>query len=196
MTGEEVSKLYARLALQYEAVLGTLISKHLIFEDFVPGIRKDFYDTLNGDKLREFGRIREYDSIIRRYMREMASDESVLLAELTKQYSDAAPSYVIQSWMRSRNTMEFLRLWETEITAEIDNVACEELIQKAHTVSLTITPSLWIRETHAIGMHAKQGKGGGVKAYPEIAADFRLWLDPKTRLAMVRVDLKENQKSE
>ena len=45
MTEEEVSKLYARLALQYEAVLGTLISKHLIFEDFVPGIRKDFYDT-------------------------------------------------------------------------------------------------------------------------------------------------------
>lgn len=53
MTEEEVSKLYARLALQYEAVLGTLISKHLIFEDFILGIRKDFYDTLNEENLGE-----------------------------------------------------------------------------------------------------------------------------------------------
>ncbi len=59
MTEEEVSKLYARLALQYEAVLGTLISNHIIFEDFVPEIRKDFYDTLNEDKLREFRRIKK-----------------------------------------------------------------------------------------------------------------------------------------
>lgn len=72
------------------------------------------------------------------------------------------------------------------MNAEFDDAACEELIQKAHTTSLTITPSLWIRETHAIGMSVKQGKGGGVKACPEIAADFRLWLDPKTRLALVR----------
>lgn len=194
MTEEEVSKLYARLALQYEAVLGTLISKHLIFEDFVPGIRKDFYDTLNEDKLREFGRIKEYDSIIRRYMREMTSVESVSLTELARQYSDEAPGYVIQSWMRSRNTIEFLRLWENEMNAEFDDAACEELIQKAHTTSLTITPSLWIRETHAVGMFVKQGKGGGVKACPEIAADFHLWLDPKMRLAIVRTNLNGNPK--
>lgn len=49
-----------------------------------------------------------------------------------------------------------------------------------------ITPSLWIRRTHAVGMYVKQGKGGGVKAYPEIATDFHLWLDPKARLAIVR----------
>lgn len=93
MTEEEVSKLYARLALQYEAVLGTLISKHLICEDFVPGIRKDFYDTLNEDKLREFGRIKEYDSIIRRYMREMTSDESVSLTQSNTRMRLPATSY-------------------------------------------------------------------------------------------------------
>ncbi len=188
MTEEEVSKLYTRLALQYEAVLGTLISKHLIFEDFVPGIRKDFYDTLNEDKLREFGRISEYGSIIRRYMREMTSDEFVSLTELARQYSDESPGYAIQSWMRSRNTMEFLRLWENEMNTVFDDEACKELIKKAHTTSLTITPSLWIRETHAAGMFVKQGKGGGVKANPEIAADFHLWLDPKLRLGIVRFE--------
>lgn len=66
-----------------------------------------------------------------------------------------------------------------------DDSACAELIHQGHTTSLTITPSLWIRKTHAVGIHVKQGKGGGVSAYPEIAADFHLWLDPKERLAIL-----------
>lgn len=70
---------------------------------------------------------------------------------------------------------------------EFDDRACEELIHQAHTTLLTVTPSLWIRRPHAIGMHVKQGKGGGVNAYPEIAADFHLWLDPAERLALVRL---------
>jgi hypothetical protein len=69
---------------------------------------------------------------------------------------------------------------------EFDDGACEELIHQALTTSLTITPSLWIRRTHAVGMYVKQGKSGGVSAYPEIAADFQLWLDSKGRLVIVR----------
>ena len=53
-----------------------------------------------------------------------------------------------------------------DMNEEFDDRACEELIHQGHTTSLTITPSLWIRRTHAVGMHVKQGKGGGVRAYP------------------------------
>ena len=94
---------------------------------------------------------------------------------------------MIQSWMRSRNTLEFLRQWENDMNEGFDDSACEELIYQGHTTSLTITPSLWIRKTHAVGLHVKQGKGGGVSAYPEIAADFRLWLDPKERSAILKL---------
>ena len=73
------------------------------------------------------------------------------------------------------------------MNGEFDDRACEDLIHQAHTTSLTVTPSLWIRRTHAVGMRVKQGKGGGVRAYPEIAADFHLWLDPAERLALVRL---------
>ena len=68
-----------------------------------------------------------------------------------------------------------------------DDRACEDLIHQAHTTSLTVTPSLWIKRTHAVGMRVKQGKGGGVSAYTEIAADFRLWLNPAERLTLVRM---------
>ncbi len=65
-----------------------------------------------------------------------------------------------------------------------DDRVCEELVHQAHTTSLTATPSLWIRRTYAVGMRVKQGKGGGVSAYPKIAADFRLWLDATERLVL------------
>ena len=119
-------------------------------------------------------------------MRLMTCKDMLSLTELARQYSEESPGYVIQSWMRGRNTLEFLRQWENDMNEEFDDRACEELIHQVHTTSLTMTPSLWIRRTHAVGMRVKQGKGGGVSAYPEIAADFQLWLDPKARLEIIR----------
>lgn len=119
-------------------------------------------------------------------MRQLTCKDIVSLTELVRQYSEESPEYVIQSWMRSRNTLEFLRQCEDDVNEEFDDKACEELIHLGYTTSFTITPSLWIRRTHAVGMHVKQGKGGDVSAYPEIAADFQLWLDPKARLTIIR----------
>ena len=119
-------------------------------------------------------------------MRGMICGDMVSLTELARQYSEDSPRYVIQSWMRSRNTLEFLRQWENDMNEGFDDGACEELIHQAHTTSLTITPSLWIRRAHAVGMRVKQGKGGGVSASPEIATDFQLWLAPGERLILVR----------
>ena len=189
MTEEEIGELYTRLAFQYEAAIGQLLEKKIIDQDLVNRHRKSFYDSLDEEKLRTAQKIRGYTEIIRRYMRGMICEDMVSLTGLAKQYSEDPPGYVIQSWMRSRNTLEFLRQWENDMNEEFDDRACEELIHQGHTTSLTITPSLWIRKTHAVGMYVKQGKGGGVKAYPEIAADFHLWLDPKARLAIVRKHL-------
>ena len=191
MTEKELSELYTRLALQFDSVLGTLVSKNLVFPDFVPGIRKDFYDSLNEEKRKDFERISTYTEIIRRYIRENANNGSISLTQLAKEYSKESPGYVIQSWMRNRNTLEFLRQWEVVENPDFDDAACEELIRQAHSSSLTITPSLWVKKTHAIGMTVKQGKGGGVTAHSEIALDFHLWLDPTMRIAMVKTAVKE-----
>lgn len=118
-------------------------------------------------------------------MRGMICGDKVSLTELARRYSEDSPGYVIQSWMRSRNTLKILRQWENDINEGFDDGACEELIHQAHTTSLTVTPSLWIRRTHAVEMRVKQGKGGGVSASPEIATDFQLWLTPEERLILV-----------
>lgn len=186
MTEKELSELYMRLALQFDSVLGTLVSKNLVFPDFVPGIRKDFYDSLNEEKRKDFERISTYTEIIRRYIRENTNNGPISLTQLAKKYSEESPGYVIQSWMRSRNTLEFLRQWEMAENPAFDDTTCEELIRQARTSSLTITPSLWVKRTHAIGMTVKQGKGGGVTAHSEKALDFHLWLDPAMRVSMVK----------
>ncbi len=186
MTEKEISELYTRLAFQYESAIDALLAKRLIDTDLATAAKEKFYDSLNEEKLRTSKQIRDYHETIRLYMRQMTCNDMVSLTELSRQYSEEPPGYVIQSWMRSRNTLEFLRQWENDINEEFDDRACEELIHQGHTASLTITPSLWIRKTHAVGMHVKQGKGGGVSAYPEIAADFRLWLDPAERLTLLR----------
>lgn len=187
MTSEEISNLYICIAFQYESALNQLVDKGLVDKDLADKTRKSFYDSLDEEKLRTSQKIGNHTEIIRRYMRGMICEDMVSLTELARQYSEDSPGYVIQSWMWSRNTLEFLRQWEKDMNGEFDDRACAELIYQAHTTSLTVTSSLWIRKTHAVGMHVKQGKGGGVSAYPEIAADFHLWLDPAERLALVRL---------
>lgn len=187
MTLEELSNLYIRIAFQYESALNQLVDKGLVDKDLADTTRKTFYDSLDEEKLRTSQKIRSHTEIIRHYVRGMVCEDMLSLTELARQYSKDSPGYVIQSWMRSRNTLEFLRQWENDMNEEFDDRACEDLIHQAHTTSLTVTPSLWIRRTHAVGMRVKQGKGGGVSAYPEIAADFHLWLDPAERLVLVRL---------
>ena len=187
MTTEEISNLYIRIVFQYESALEQLVNKGLVDKDFTDKSRQTFYNALDEEKLRIDQKIRNHTEIIRRYMRGMICEDMVSLTEVARQYSKDSPGYIIQSWMRSRNTLEFLRQWENDMNGEFDDKACEELIHQAHTTSLTVTPSLWIKRTCAVGMRVKQGKGGGVSAYSEIAADFRLWLEPAERLVLVRM---------
>lgn len=178
---------YIRLAFQYESAIDALLSKGLVDVEAAIAAEERFYDALNEEKLQSTQKIRDCHETISLYMRQMAYSDMISLTELARQYSEGSPGYVIQSWMRSRNTLEFLRQWEKDINAEFDDLACEELIQEGHTTSLTIKPSLWVRRTHAVGIHVKQGKGGGVSASPEIVADFHLWLDPKVRLTIIGI---------
>jgi len=149
MTEKEAGELYTRLAFQYESSIDSLLARQIIDADLATTSRKKFYDSLNEEKLRTSKKIRDYRETMRLYTELMTCKNMVSLTELAKQYSEESPGYVIQSWMRSRNTLEFLRQWE------------EELIYQGHTTSLTIMPSLWIRKTHAVGLRVKQAKRGG-----------------------------------
>jgi len=129
MNEKEIRECYIRLAFQYESAIDALLLKGLIDTEAAVAAKERFYDALNEEKLQSTRKIRDYHETTSLYMRQMAYRDMISLTELARQYSEESPGYVIQSWMRSRNTLEFLRQWEKDMNAEFDDQACEELIQ-------------------------------------------------------------------
>ena len=128
MTEEVISNLYVRLAFQYESAIDALLTKGLIDTDLATTAKEKIYDSLDEEKVRTSKKIRDYHETISLYMRQMTCNDMVSLTELARQYAKDSPGYVIQSWMRSRNTLEFLRQWENDTNGGFGDDACVELI--------------------------------------------------------------------
>ena len=103
----------------------------------------------------------------------------ISLTDIAREKNSKSPGYLVQSWLRNSNTIEYLRLWEKRFK-------CETLIQTLRTSSVTLTPKIWISVTKAVGIESKAGKNGGTMAHPEIAEAFRAWLFPEVTLEMVK----------
>lgn len=121
------------------------------------------------------------------------NESYISLTELVRAHSDDAPGYVIQSWMRSGNTLAFLNLWEKENNPDYYEDGYKELIGKKKAASFTLTPKLWIEQTKAIGITSKQGKSGGTFAHPMIACEFASWLVPEFKMQLLKLSLTKGQ---
>jgi len=117
----------------------------------------------------------------------------VSLTEFARAHSNDAPGYIIQSWLRSGNTLAFLNLWETENNPDYRESGYKELLEKKKTASFTLTPKLWISQTNAIGILSKQGKSGGTFAHPMIACEFASWLVPEFKMLLLKLSLSRSQ---
>ena len=84
----------------------------------------------------------------------------VSLTHIARQKNFENPSCVIQSWLRDRNTIDVLYLWETENNPNFKKDNYENIINKLSNPSFTLTAKIWKEETGAIGIVSKQGNGG------------------------------------
>lgn len=117
-------------------------------------------------------------------------DESYIsLTEIARVHSEDVPGYVIQSWLRSGNTLAFLNLWEKEHNSDYGEAGYIELLEKKKAASFTLTPKLWINRTKAIGIVSKQGKSGGTFAHPMIACEFASWVAPEFKMLLLKLSL-------
>ena len=113
----------------------------------------------------------------------------ISLTEVARAHSEDAPGYVIQSWLRSGNTLAFLNLWEQENNPNYSETGYAELLKRKKTASFTLTPKLWIDQTKAIGIVSKQGKNGGTFAHPIIACEFASWIAPEFKMLLLKLSL-------
>lgn len=108
------------------------------------------------------------------------------ITEIAKQ-KDLNPSYVIQSWLRDKKTLELLCLFEKEHNLDFDLEKAKELIYKIKETSFTLILKIWIANTNAKGLISNQGKGGGTYAYNEITIDFITWVFPEKRYELMKM---------
>ena len=121
------------------------------------------------------------------HLRARNDTDYVSLTELAKRKNPSNPSYVIQSWLRDKNTIEFLRLWEKDNNPEFNNDEAEALVKRVSESSFTLTTKVWIAQTKAAGIVSKQGNNGGTLAHRDIAIDFIVWLFPEKRYELVKM---------
>lgn len=114
------------------------------------------------------------------------SDDYISLTEIARRFDAENPSCLIQSWMRGRNTVEFLAAWERNNNPKFNEAAFQKLVVDAKTPQFTLTPKKWIDLTNATGITSKQGKGGGAMAHPFIACDFEMWNDAEFRCEVLK----------
>lgn len=120
-------------------------------------------------------------------LRVIKENEFISLTEIAKRKNPNNPSYVIQSWLRDKNTIQFLSLWEKENNTEFNLEEYENISNKLSEPSFTVTAKVWITKTNAKGIISKQGNNGGTLAHHDIAIDFITWLFPEKRYELVKM---------
>ena len=114
-------------------------------------------------------------------------NEFISLTDIAKYRNSEDPRFTIQNWMRNRNTVEFLGLWEELHNPDFNRVQFETVKSEAGLNRFVMTPTRWIAEMNAIGMTSKSGRyGGGTYAHTDIAMSFATWISPEFQLYIMK----------
>ena len=101
-------------------------------------------------------------------------------------YRSEDPNSVIQNWLRNRNTIEFLGLWENLNNPDFKPLEFEGFKKESGLNGFTLSPKKWIESTNAIGIVSKSGRYGGTYAHSDIAFEFASWISPEFKLYIIK----------
>lgn len=108
----------------------------------------------------------------------------ISLTDMAKKFGD---DVLIYNWMRNRNTLEFIGIWEQIHNPAFKGIEFETFRNQAGLNRFSLTPRKWIEATGAIGFQSKAGRyGGGTYAHKDIAFEFGSWLSPEFKLYLIK----------
>lgn len=126
-------------------------------------------------------------------------DDYISLTDIARYRDEENPRFIIQNWMRTRSTVEYLGLWESFNNEKFKRVEFEAFKNEAGSNSFVLTPQKWIAATNAIGIISKSGRYGGTYAHKDIAFEFASWISPEFKLYVIqdyqRLKTDENHRS-
>jgi hypothetical protein len=121
-------------------------------------------------------------------------NEFISLTDIARYKSDE-PNDVIKNWMRNRDTIEFLGLWESLNNRDFKPVEFDGFRKEAGLNAFTMSPTKWINTVNAIGIVSKSGRYGGTFAHSDIAFEFASWISAEFKLYIIK-DYKRLKKDE
>lgn len=106
----------------------------------------------------------------------------ICITDIAKQKNPLEPKDVVKNWLRSKNTLEYLGLWEALNNPDFKGVEFDPLLKEAGSHSFTMSPSRWIETTNSIGLIARNG----TYAQRDIAFKFASWVSVEFELYLIK----------
>ena len=94
--------------------------------------------------------------------------------------------FFISDWLRNRNTVEFLGIWETVHNPDFNCGEFATIRSQAGLNSYKISVKEWVSKTRAIGLKATAGRYGGTYAHKDIAFEFGMWISPEFKIYLIK----------
>lgn len=113
-------------------------------------------------------------------------NDYISLTDIARYKNMHEPKDVVKNWLRVRDTIEFLGLWETIHNPNFKGVEFDSFRKEAGTNAFTLSPQRWIKNTNASGIVSKSGRGGGTFAHPDIAMEFASWISAEFKLYLIQ----------
>ena len=118
------------------------------------------------------------------YTRE--TEDYICLTDIARYKDPERTDYIIQNWLRNRNTIEFLGIWEKLNNPGFNPIEFEGFRRQAGLNSFVLTAKQWIEKTGAVGIISKQGRYGGTFAHRDIAFEFASWVSVEFKLYLIK----------
>ena len=110
----------------------------------------------------------------------------ISLTDIARYKDSERTDYIIQNWLRNRNTIEFLGVWEQLNNPGFNPIEFDGIRKQAGLNSFILTASRWIAATRAIGLISKAGRYGGTFAHKDIAFEFASWVSVEFKLYLIK----------
>jgi hypothetical protein len=113
-------------------------------------------------------------------------EDYISLTDIARFKDSERTDYIIQNWLRNRNTIEFLGVWERLNNPTFNPIEFDGIRKQAGLNSFVLTASRWIAATQAIGLVSRAGRYGGTYAHKDIAFEFASWVSVEFKLYLIK----------
>jgi hypothetical protein len=113
-------------------------------------------------------------------------DDYICVTDIARYKDSERTDYIIQNWLRNRNTIEFLGIWEQLNNPDFNPIEFDGIRKQAGLNSFILTAKRWIESTRAIGLVSRPGRYGGTYAHNDIAFEFASWVSVEFKLYLIK----------